>query len=105
MDDRCVVCGEAAVHVIDGDDGRRFPVCERHVLPAYRLELYLAVREVRQALLAEVERVLDQSRSQVIETASRRLGDIVADLRQRLPRRIEVVLSSKEQSELDGQGQ
>ncbi len=46
MADRCVVCGQAAGWVIDGSDGRELPVCDEHILPAYKLELYLALRDL-----------------------------------------------------------
>ena len=105
MDDGCVSCGQMAVRIIDAEDGpesRRFPVCYSHIAPAYHCELYFAGGHVRQALLAALEQTLVAPCAQVVEKAAPLVDDLVADLRRRLPRRIENVMSSKEQGESDG---
>lgn len=55
---RCVVCGEAAVTDVSERPGLELPVCESHVVAAYRLELYLALEGLKAALFGPfVERL------------------------------------------------
>ncbi len=96
MDERCVICGEAAEVVIHGRDGRLHPVCASHVMPVYRVEWLLADAEIRQAINQAIE--------PLVAKLSRLVGNLLEDTRRRLPLRVQIVAQKKGQGELDDSG-